>query len=64
MVTCPTCLTNILKIFQESDLKICPTLVSERFKDLPNFGFGYLCNVRIRSTGKIMNYFDLFDAGR
>ncbi len=22
-----TCLTNILKIFQESDLKICPTLV-------------------------------------
>ncbi len=28
MVTCPTCLTNISKIFQESDLKICPTLVS------------------------------------
>ncbi len=28
MVTCPTCLTNILKIFQESNLKICPTLVS------------------------------------
>ncbi len=28
MVTCPTCLTNILKIFQESDLKICSTLVS------------------------------------
>ncbi len=23
-----TCLTNILKIFQESDLKICPILVS------------------------------------
>ncbi len=28
MATCPTCLTNILKIFQESDLKICATLVS------------------------------------
>ncbi len=28
MVTCSTCLTNILKIFQESDLTICPTLVS------------------------------------
>ncbi len=28
MVTCPTCLTNTLKIFQESDLKTCPTLVS------------------------------------
>ncbi len=47
MVTCPTCLTNILKIFQESDSKICPTLV-----------FRYLCNVRTRSAGEIMNYFD------
>ncbi len=28
MMTCPTCPTYIFKIFQESDLKICPTLVS------------------------------------
>ncbi len=32
----------------------------ERFKDLPNFGFGYLCNVRIPSAGEIMNYFDFY----
>ncbi len=49
MVTCPTCLTNILKIFPESDLKICPTLV-----------FGYLCDVRIRSAGEMTNYFDFY----
>ncbi len=29
----------------------------EQFKDLPKCGFGYLCNVRIRSAGEIMNYF-------
>ncbi len=27
---------------------------------LSNFGFGYLCNVRIRSAGEIMNYFDFY----
>ncbi len=27
---------------------------------MPNFGFGYLCNVRIRSAGEIMNYFDFY----
>ncbi len=32
----------------------------ERFKDLPKCGFGYLCNVHIRSAGEIMNYFDFY----
>ncbi len=44
MVTCPSCLTNILKIFQESDLKICPTLVSGTYA----------------IAGEIMNYFDFY----
>ncbi len=32
----------------------------DRFKDLPNFGFRYLCNVRIRFAGEIRNYFDVY----
>ncbi len=27
---------------------------------MPNFGFGYVCNVHIRSAGAIMNYFDFY----
>ncbi len=25
-----------------------------------NFGFGYSCNIRIRSAGEIINYFDFY----
>ncbi len=42
-------LPNILKIFQERDLKICPTLVS-----------GTYAMLRIRSAGEIMNYFNFY----
>ncbi len=27
---------------------------------MPNFGFGYLCNVRIHSAREIMNYFNFY----
>ncbi len=54
---CDACFVEKSKHLPNYHFKNFP---GERFKDLPNFGFGYLCNVRTRSAGEIMNYFDFY----